>query len=1508
MFIAAPKRPEVYTYEDKCSAYLERVIRKDRPDGRSLQIEYHKTKGFEEGKVKCLKAPAGKDATPVPIYTFDYQTQGNYKKRRGMAQTVVWDALDHQTIYEYFMDDYRLRSVKRYKGTDPYTLYSEEKMFWGAPDTPNDSHLISRTLQDEKGQIAFCRHYVYDELGNILEDQLYGNLSGKSSQPVVMKNKVPLDNGAEKYTKSYTYSNDLFNLVTSAKEPGIETQFRYHPGTDLLQAKYVIFNGSIQMREFYEYDARAAVTFYCRDNGCKEKVDDLTGVTERQVKKIENNKFGLPLCMEEFYLQGNQLVLLKKSVNHYDPLLQLIQQDHYDANGAFAYSLFWEYDPQGHVIKETNALGHVICRTYDANGNLLSEQGPRPDQLTRFTYDRMNRKISEEVILPSGKSLKTNHSYDLQGNKIATTDIYGNETRYEVDSVGRVNKIHLPAIENEKAQWICPSESYVHDLLGHPCSITDPKGNVTTVRYTILGKPYFKKYPEGSTETYEYSLKGELLKSTDAQGTTAVYTYDSLSRPLECSIYDSKGQCLRKTSKKYNAFHLISETNAQGITTAYSYDAAGRLVQQETAGQKTLYFYDAMGRESEVHEYFSATDCIIKIKKYDPLNRVIEEYVQDKTRRCQGKVHYSYDEMGQQTEVKTFNIAGESSHYSEYNVFKEPTLILDALGHATQFSYDYHFAYRNGRIGAYTSSTDPLGCKSIQVYDTHHRPIQSQRLSAKGNLVQKQEQAYDLKGNLIKSTQYVLGRKAEPIITTYEYDSRNRLVSTTEAVGTPEQKRTQRVYYPSGQLKQWIKADTSALNYTYDPLSRLTLLTSSDQKLSYRYSYNDQDQPVLVEDLTRHLINQREYNKQGCLTRELLGNGLEMRMDYDLLGRITSVTYPDQSAVKYTYWSKYLSEVNRYSPEGKKLYSQTYLLYDFSGNPLKVQKPGVCGQVQYHYDLLNRLTAQEGLSWKEHFLEYDAGGRLLSRTLEDPTGVWPCKYAYDDTNQLISETGIAQHQFVNDSLYNQIVKDGTNQKFNALHQLLQSPDAVEEYDRNGNLIAKKGNVQVTYGYDPLDRLAWIIQGQRQINYIYDSDNRRLYKRYFTWDSAQSKWIKDEEHRYLYIGKNEVGTVDATGKIIELRILGLSQGAEVGGALVIEKGDQAYVPLHDHQGNVAVLLDLHTAQPQEVYHYSAFGIEQLYDAKGNSLSDPLSPWRFSSKRYDPESGFIYFGERYYDPWTSRWITQDPLDTVDGPNLYAYVQNNPIVYIDPTGLYFLIPPMEGFMNDLANGKMDLWRNKELERDQELTGMEPYGDIRLSLADHFELMISDFTEMIENPVLGLSKMSQGIHYAFLGDACDGIPEGLTIGIMPAPPLGVLGSLAKELPIVGKWMSRFRTTAPSMAPESLPLIQFTPKLLTGNKDFGLRHIMKRHSYNSTSNNVSRFNANLDENKISDLIKEGVKKARSWEIATNKFSATTVDLQRPIGFTRNNEPTSLIKIVVDQQGVVRTAYPCENL
>ena len=46
--------------------------------------------------------------------------------------------------------------------------------------------------------------------------------------------------------------------------------------------------------------------------------------------------------------------------------------------------------------------------------------------------------------------------------------------------------------------------------------------------------------------------------------------------------------------------------------------------------------------------------------------------------------------------------------------------------------------------------------------------------------------------------------------------------------------------------------------------------------------------------------------------------------------------------------------------------------------------------------------------------------------------------------------------------------------------------------------------------------------------------------------------------------------------------------------------------------------------------------------------------------------MYFGQRWYNPVVGRWTTPDPLGMVDGPNLYAYLNNDPLNSIDPWGL--------------------------------------------------------------------------------------------------------------------------------------------------------------------------------------------------------------------------------------------------
>ena len=104
---------------------------------------------------------------------------------------------------------------------------------------------------------------------------------------------------------------------------------------------------------------------------------------------------------------------------------------------------------------------------------------------------------------------------------------------------------------------------------------------------------------------------------------------------------------------------------------------------------------------------------------------------------------------------------------------------------------------------------------------------------------------------------------------------------------------------------------------------------------------------------------------------------------------------------------------------------------------------------------------------------------------------------------------------------------------------------------------------------------------------------------------------------------------------------------------------------DEQGNIRRLVDTRKNIKEE-YNFTAYGENR------NNITKYINPWQYQQKRVDFETGVILFGKRYYDPELGRWLTTDPTYFTDSMNLYQYVWNNPLKFIDSEGEFaFAIP---------------------------------------------------------------------------------------------------------------------------------------------------------------------------------------------------------------------------------------------
>ena len=91
----------------------------------------------------------------------------------------------------------------------------------------------------------------------------------------------------------------------------------------------------------------------------------------------------------------------------------------------------------------------------------------------------------------------------------------------------------------------------------------------------------------------------------------------------------------------------------------------------------------------------------------------------------------------------------------------------------------------------------------------------------------------------------------------------------------------------------------------------------------------------------------------------------------------------------------------------------------------------------------------------------------------------------------------------------------------------------------------------------------------------------------------------------------------------------------------------------------------------------------HDSFGNIISDTDPafevPFGFAGGLHDRDTGLVRFGYRDYDPNTGRWTAKDPIIYAGGDtDLYGYVLNDPINFIDPYGLIVEADPFNPVPN--------------------------------------------------------------------------------------------------------------------------------------------------------------------------------------------------------------------------------------
>ncbi|MBC8441923.1 MAG: RHS repeat protein, partial [Deltaproteobacteria bacterium] len=732
--------------------------------------------------------------------------------------------------------------------------------------------------------------------------------------------------------------------------------------------------------------------------------------------------------------------------------------------------------------------------------------------------------------------------------------------------------------------------------------------------YSILSKSgdvFTLTFAGGIIQRFRADGKLDYLEDLNGNRITAEYSSDLLSR-----LVHSAGQYLSFTYTG-GLISTISD-HTRELTVDFAYDLFGDQLTSVTdiLGRTTNYLYSQTGASAYAMAGIDYPDNT-------------EE-------------RFNYDENGRLSET-VFNSSPQASFSYDLGAV---TMTANADNSSHGFYYD-----AKGQLVKYV---DPLGGATVSAFDNNYnllRVVGPDGLSA--------SLAYDRKGNTTTVTD-ALGQLVK-----IGYGDFNRMSSITDAaVNTTDfyydsQGNNDSVTYPDssqkvysfdflGNLTQRTNRRGSAVGYSYDS-NGFVLQKTYDDGTTVSYSYDEVGNITSVTDLTG--TTTFTYYENHLLQRITNPRNLFLEYTYDSLGRRSSVI--DQSGYKLQYaYNAYGQLESIVQGEGQLLVNYTY----DSMRRLSVKTLGNGVSTTYEYDLAGRLIHLVNYAADDSILsrfdyEFDARGRRTSMSTLDANWV----YTYDKVGQLVEAAFTSSHSDIADKsiIYTydkagnrtQEIFDGSSIDYvpNNMNQYSQAGNAIFNYDNDGNLISKIiGSDVWQYSYNDDNKLVAVLGPEGASEYQYDGLGNL------------TALTENGTTRYYLIDPtgfgNVVGEYDESGALLTRYTYGMG---------LISKDDYFYT--FDGNGNTAELTNS-LSEKTNSYAYAPFG-EVLFSSESVN-----NEFQFVGQFGIRQAGndLLYMRNRFYMPSTGRFISEDPIGIAGGLNLYGYVYNDAVNFVDPLGL--------------------------------------------------------------------------------------------------------------------------------------------------------------------------------------------------------------------------------------------------